>query len=187
MYSELLLGGGLEAAGGLLGESKRKKANKATKARRTAALGNVDLAGSTAKQDVVESFGDAKASIGSQQASRGLTGSTAFDAALNSNLGERQRSMSRINEGVAREKNAILGQFDDQVSPNNWLTGLGGLAAKAGTLDALKEGGGGGLDSLLGIGGNEAVTKAQLNGKESKARLGGGGNWMDWILRTMGR
>lgn len=186
MYSELLLGGGLEAAGGLLGESRRKKANKATKARRTAALGNVDLAGSTAKQDVVESFGDAKASIGSQQASRGLTGSTAFDAALNSNLGERQRSMSRINEGVAREKNAILGQFDDQVSPNNWLTGLGGLAAKAGTLDAV-QGGGGGLDSLFGIGGSDTVTKAQLMGKESKARLGGGGSWWDQLLRMQGR
>ena len=176
MYG-IAAGAGLEGLGGLIASGQAKRAKRAAKQRRTGALGNVYLAGSTARQDVAETFGDQQSGLRNSLGARGLTGSTAFDAALNSNLGNRQRAMSRVNEGVAREKNAILGQFDDQVSGNNWLTGLGGLVGKAGTTMAM----------LDGIGDNDRVTKAQLNGGEAKAKLTGGGFSWDELMRMLGR
>lgn len=167
-----LLGGtaAAETGGGLLAGLGQKKKNRRTKQRFQGALANVDLAGSTARQDTAEAFGDQQAGLKSNLAERGLTGSTAFDAALNANLGNRQRAMSRINEGVAREKNALLGQYDEQPDASNPLLGLADVLGQGAKLSAVQN--------------QDAVTKAQLNGTETRARLSGGGSWWDRLLNS---
>lgn len=183
----LAAGGAAEAGGGFLNMARQKKANRENKKLRASALSNVDLAGSTARQDTAEAFGNQQAGLTNRLAERGLTGSTAQDAALNANLGERQRAMSRINEGVAREKNAVMGQFQTEVSPNNPLSGLGGLlggAAQFAAADNARTDQNNALSKLAGMGGNDAVTKAQLEGMGVRAKLSGGGNWWDWMMRN---
>lgn len=183
----LAAGGAAETGGGLLNMARQKRANREAKKLRAGALANVDLAGSTARQDTAESFGNQASGLTNRLAERGLTGSTAQDAAMNANLGERQRAMSRINEGVAREKNAVMGQFQTEVSPNNALSGLGGLlggAAQFVAADNARTDQNNALSRLAGLGGNDAVTKAQLEGVGTRAKLSGGGNWWDWIMRN---
>lgn len=185
----LAAGGAAEGLGGLMARSNQKRANRANMRLRQGALSNVDLAGSTARQDTAEAFGNQQSGLVNRLAERGLTGSTAQDAALNANLGQRQQAMSRINEGVAREKNAVMGQFQTEASPYNPLMGVGSLLGQGANYlaaDQARQRETSALEKLAGVAGADRVTKEQLNGGGVRAKLSGGGNWWDWVLRNHG-
>lgn len=170
-----LIGAGLGAAGGLMGDSAQKRANRGAKMRYQGALNNVTNGASVARQDAAEQFGNAQAGLLNRNAERGLTGTSAWDSALNNVMTGRSRAMSGITQDEAAAKNNIMGQYQESVGPNNWATGLSGVFSKLGV-----------LDQLGGVQGQQGVTNAKLGGTEATARLNGGGSMWDELLKMFG-
>lgn len=170
-----LIGGGLGAVGGMMGDSAQKRANKNAKMRYQGALNNVTNGASVARQDAAEQFGNAQSNLLARNAEHGLTGTTAWDSALNKVMTGRSRAMSGITQDEAAAKNNIMGQYQETVSPNNWATGLSGMFSKMGV-----------LDQLGGVTGQQNVANAKLNGAEANARLGGAGSMWDELIRMFG-
>lgn len=164
-----------DAGGGLMSMGAQNRANRQSKRMFQGALANTANAGALARQDAGEQFGNAQANLVHRNAQRGLTGTTAWDSALNNVMAGRSKAMSAINQDEANAKNQIMGQYSETVSPNNWATGLAGVLGKMGNLKAM-----GGVD------GQDGVTQGRVNGKEAEARMDGGGNVFDDLLRRLG-
>ena len=197
-----LIGAGLGAVGGMMGDKAQKRAAKQAKLRYQGALNNVTTGASVARQDAAEQFGNAQSNVLNRNAEAGLTGTTAWDAGLNKVMTGRSRAMSGITQDEAAAKNNIMGQYHETVSPNNWATGLSGMFSKMGVLGQMgggaggAGGGGGGLPASSssgnmnvergGVNGQENVANTQLQGGEADARMGGGGSQWDQILKMLG-
>lgn len=155
--------------GGIAGHKDAKRAYKRQNDLWQGALAGVDLSGSHGRQDVAESFGAQQAGLANRMNERNLTGSTAYDAALNANLGNRQRAMGRVNADTAQQRAAILG--DAPTPPGSLMAGM--------------------MNGISGMAGQGAVMQHQgdMADKLTKTRLGGGGGNMDlwsWFQSMMG-
>lgn len=167
-----LLGGSaaLEGIGGLMGARDAKRDYKHRRGLWQGALAGVDLAGSQGRQDVAETFGAQQAGLANRLNERNLTGSTAYDAALNANLGNRQRAMSRVNNETAARRAEILGQAPTPPGGSGaglW-SGLSGLLGQGATMQHQGDIAGR-LAGALGGGGGEGM------------RPGGGGGWGQFL------
>jgi hypothetical protein len=172
--------GGLAALADLQGGKRRKRAFAR---QQEAQLNAVDLDTSAERQAVQEQYGDLVSRARNSMAERGLTGSTAMDAMLNTYGQGQQRAMSAISANRERARAAIMGQQGPQgPGAASALGGLAGLAAGAANLGFARQqadrqnemymrmlAGGGGA-----IGMDDQIVRNQLAGAEAADRMNGG-------------
>lgn len=168
------LGIGADVIGGLDMMHRQKQANRGAKMRYQGALNNVTNGASVARQDAAEQFGNAQSNLLARNAEHGLTGTTAWDSALNKVMTGRSRAMSGITQDEAAAKNNIMGQYHETAGASPW-SGLAGMLGKMGN-----------LQQLGGVQGQQAVTNSRLQGGEANARLGGAGSMWDELIRMFG-
>lgn len=162
------IGAGLGALGGIMGGKAAKREAKKRDALWKGMLGSVDLGASQARQDVAEQSGQAASGLRNSLAQRGLTGSTAFDAANNSILTGRGNAMAAINAKQAQDRNAILGQAP-QGAPSMGAGLFEGLSGAVGKLSTMNQQG------MMA----DRLTRARMNGSDVREQMQGGGSLWD--------
>jgi len=155
--------------GGLVGHGAAKRDAKKRDMLWKGMLGSVDLGASQARQDVAEQSGQAASGLRNSLAERGLTGSTAYDAANNAILAGRGKAMGAINARQAQDRNQLLGMAPGPGPSKAGLwEGLAGVAGNAGVLSQ---------QNLMA----DRLTRAMLNGQGAQSQLQGGGSVWDWF------
>lgn len=156
---------GLGALGGIMGGKAQKKANRANEARYRQILGLLQGQGSAAKQEIAMQEGQARAGLGASLLQRGMTGSSAYDAAMNDSREREQRQRTAIDESVANRTAGVMENRTDTAGGNP-LQGFAQLAGAAGQFGA-------NLDfqrKLLAM-----LQAGNMNGAGTAARIFGGG------------
>jgi len=162
----LMLGSvGLAGLGGIMGGRAQKKANRANEARYRQILGLLQGQGSAAKQEIAMQEGEARAGLGANLLQRGMTGSSAYDAAMNDLRERGQRQRTAIDESVANRMAGVMENRTDTAGGNPLM----GFAQLAGSLGQY----GGNLDFQRKI--LAMLQGGNINGAGAAARIFGGG------------
>jgi hypothetical protein len=158
----LMLGSvGLAGLGGIMGGRAQKKANRANEARYRQILALLQGQGSAAKQEIAMQEGEARAGLGANLLQRGMTGSSAYDAAMNDLRERGQRQRTAIDESVANRTAGVMENRTDTAGGNP-LTGFAQLAGSLGQY-------GGNLDFQRKI--LAMIQAGNMNGAASAARI----------------
>jgi len=133
----LMLGSvGLAGLGGIMGGRAQKKANRANEARYRQILGLLQGQGSAAKQEIAMQEGEARAGLGANLLQRGMTGSSAYDAAMNDLRERGQRQRTAIDESVANRVAGVMENRTDTAAGGNPLASFAQLAGGLGQYGA---------------------------------------------------
>lgn len=127
---------GLGALGGIMGGRAQKKANRANEARYRQILGLLQGQGSAAKQEIAMQEGEARAGLGANLLQRGMTGSSAYDAAMNDLRERGQRQRTAIDESVANRVAGVMENRTDTAAGGNPLASFAQLAGGLGQYGA---------------------------------------------------
>jgi hypothetical protein len=126
---------GLAGLGGIMGGKAQKKANRVNEARYRQILNLLQSQGSAAKQEIAMQEGQARAGMKSGLLQRGVTGSSAYDAAMNDSREREQRQRTAIDESVSSRIAGLMESRTDTAGANP-LTGFAQLAGGLGQYGA---------------------------------------------------